>query len=58
MSAGHKSQHKLAAILFADIQGYTSLMQKGENKAMSILSRYEEITQAKVNLFNGEVIKK
>ena len=58
MSADHKSQHKLAAILFADIQGYTSLMQKGESKAMSILSRYEEITQAKVNQFSGEVIKK
>ena len=48
---------KLAAILFADIVGYTALMQKGEVKAMSILNRFQEVTNVKVKKHHGEIIK-
>jgi len=51
------SNRKLAAILFADIVGYTSLMQEGEGNAMSILDRFEEITKQKVGKYSGEIIK-
>ena len=51
------SNRRLAAILFADIVGYTALMQKGEGKAMSILSRFQEVTTARVSEHHGEVIK-
>ena len=51
-------QHrKLAAILFADIVGYTALMQKGEASAMSILNRFETVTQKAVEKHDGEIIK-
>lgn len=54
----NENQHrKLAAILFADIVGYTALMQKGEASAMSILNRFETVTQKAVEKHNGEIIK-
>lgn len=31
---------KLAAILFADIEGYTNLMQESESNAMRVLTRF------------------
>jgi len=51
------SSRKLAAILFADIVGYTALMQKGEGKAMSILNRFQEVTASQVKKHKGEIIK-
>ena len=53
----NKQERKLAAILFADIVGYTALMQRGESKAMSILSRFNEVTKDRVSQHRGEVIK-
>ena len=52
-----EQERKLAAILFADIVGYTALMQKGETTAMSILNRFETITQKAVEKHAGEIIK-
>jgi len=52
-----KQERKLAAILFADIVGYTALMQRGEGKAMSILNRFQEVTATKVKEHKGEIIK-
>lgn len=51
------TSRKLAAIVFADIVGYTSLMQKGEQKAMSIVNRFQSINNTSVKLYNGEIIK-
>ncbi len=53
----NNQERKLAAILFADIVGYTALMQQGESKAMSILDRFKEVTNDKVSQHRGEVIK-
>ena len=57
MSTDNSSSRKLAAILFADIVGYTTLMQQGEGKAMSILTRFQEVTADKVKESRGEIIK-
>jgi len=57
MSSENKSIRKLAAILFADIVGYTALMQQGEDKAMSILNRFQDVTTATVKEHQGEIIK-
>ena len=54
---GNHTNRKLAAILFADIVGYTALMQKGEAKAMSILNRFQEVTKSSVEKHKGEIIK-
>lgn len=51
------SGRRLAAILFADIVGYTALMQQGEGTAMGILNRFQEVTTAKVKNHQGEIIK-
>ena len=48
---------KLVTILFADIVGYTTLMEKGETAAMSTLYRFETITQKTVEKHQGEIIK-
>ena len=53
----NKQQRKLAAILFADIVGYTALMQKGEATAMSTLQRFEAVAQNAVEKHDGEIIK-
>ena len=48
---------KLAAIIFTDIAGYTALMQKDEEQARVIFSRYRSILQENVELFGGRIIK-
>ena len=51
-------QHrKLATILFADIVGYTAMMQADEGQAMSRLRHYQETLQDAVTAYNGELIK-
>ncbi len=52
------TQHrKLAAILFADIQGYTAMMQSKEAHAMEVLQRFQSVLTAEVAKNNGELIK-
>ena len=42
---------KLAAIMFTDIQGYTTLMQESESSAIAIRNRHRDIFQiSKLNL--------
>ncbi len=48
---------QLAAILFADIVGYTALMQKDEADAIVILSRFQEVIKTNAESFDGEIIK-
>lgn len=50
-------QRKLAAILFADIQGYTAMMQENEAKAMACLQHYQQVLKEQVNHYQGEIIK-
>ena len=51
-------QHRqLSAILFTDIEGYTSIMQQSEQKAMLIKDRHREILQKEHGQFNGRIIQ-
>ncbi len=57
MTKHNQTNRKLAAILFADIVGYTALMQEGEGKAMAMLSHFEGISKRLVTTHRGEIIK-
>lgn len=48
---------QLSAIFFADIQGYTSLMQKNESFALKLLQHFESTLHREVENSKGEVIK-
>ncbi|MFK7922025.1 MAG: adenylate/guanylate cyclase domain-containing protein [Bacteroidia bacterium] len=49
--------HKLAVIVFADIVGYTALMQQNEQSALKILNRFKEVVQTEIPLHGGEIIQ-
>jgi tetratricopeptide (TPR) repeat protein len=48
---------KLAAVVFTDIVGYTTLMSKDEQKALQILQKNRDIQKPLVEKFNGEFLK-
>lgn len=48
---------RLAAILFADMTGYTSLMQENEVLARSKRQRVKEVLEATVAQFNGQILQ-
>ena len=47
---------KLRAIMFADIQGYTSIMQTDEQLASEKLERFRSELHQKTREFNGEIV--
>lgn len=49
--------HKLAAIVFTDIVGYTKRMEADEEGTMKLLAKQREIMFPMVKEFGGEVIK-
>ncbi len=49
-------ERKLAAILFADIAGYTALMQKDETLASTLLKRFQNELTEKVSNHNGSIV--
>ena len=49
-------KRKLRAILFADIVGYTALMQKDEAKASELLQKFRHTLNEKVAQHSGEII--
>jgi adenylate cyclase len=51
-----ENQRQLAAILFADIAGYTSLMQKDEKTASVLLHRFQNEMEEKVADKNGQIV--
>ena len=56
MYSDSPSSRKLAAILFADIVGYTSLMQRDEQEASTLLRRFQKTIEAKVQKHNGRIV--
>ncbi len=50
-------KHKLAAIVFTDIVGYTKRMEENEQKTMQLLQQQREIVFPMVESYGGEVIK-
>ncbi len=51
-----KQNRKLAAILFADIAGYTALMQKDEQSASVLLRRFQKNIEELIPKNNGQII--
>lgn len=51
-----KTTH-LSAIIFCDIEGYTSLMQKDEKSTLQLLDRYRQTLAEMVEKHGGEIIK-
>ena len=50
-------QRHLAAVLFADIMGYTALMHADEQHALETLRRFEEVLKKQIPEHNGQVIQ-
>ncbi len=48
---------KLATILFADIAGYTALMQKDEQQALLFLNRFKEVLEKQTHQHRGEIVQ-
>ena len=52
-----KDVRKLAAIVFTDIVGYTSMMEENEQKALKVLRKKRELLQNLISDFNGQHLK-
>lgn len=51
-------QHRqLAAIMFTDIEGYTAIMQRDEERALSLKDRHREVLSEKHTECNGRIIQ-
>ncbi len=48
---------RLAAIMFTDIVGYSTMMSEDEKQALQILEKNREIHKSAIRKFNGEFIK-
>src|SRR3712207_1100642 len=48
---------QLAAILFADMTGYTALMQENEQLARTKRKRLKEVLEESVSQYNGKVLQ-
>lgn len=57
MSSPNQSFRRLAVILFADIVGYTTLMQRDEALALQKIRHYQDILELAAQQFNGQVLK-
>ena len=56
MSTEPSSYRKLAAIMFADIVGYTAMMQTDERKASTLLDKFLKTINDQVEKHNGRVV--
>jgi len=57
MALADRSSRENSVILFADIEGYSSLMNQDEERALAMLNKFQNITSRNVKLHNGELIK-
>lgn len=52
-----KRQRQLVAIMFTDIAGYTSLMQKDEQKAIQYRERHREVFNSTTKKYKGRILQ-
>ena len=52
-----ETSRSLAAIMFTDIQGYTSLMQRDEARAIILRKRHREVFERFHAQFEGEILQ-
>lgn len=46
--------HRLAAIMFTDIVGYTAMMQRNQEEAMTAVKAYEAVLKDRIAAHEGE----
>ncbi|MDW3651285.1 MAG: adenylate/guanylate cyclase domain-containing protein [Bacteroidia bacterium] len=51
------ADHKLAVILFADIEGYTAMMQQNEETALNVMNRFKLVLEAETVQAKGQVVQ-
>lgn len=51
------ANRQLAAILFTDIEGFTALMQRDEQKAIAMKDRHRDIFQKTHQQYNGRILR-
>ena len=51
-------KHKLAAIMFTDIVGYSNIMSLDEKKGIKILERHDEIIHPVIEKNSGKILKR
>jgi len=51
------AEHRLAAIMFTDIVGYTALMNKNEDQALVLLRKNSDIQKSYITKYHGDFIK-
>ena len=52
-----ETKHQLAAIMFTDIQGYTTLMQEDEERAVHIRTDHRNIFNSITQKYGGEILQ-
>ena len=53
-----KDKRKLAAIMFADVVGYSRMMASNEERTLELLKDFENICSPIISKHDGEIIKK
>ncbi len=56
MSTGSKYR-SLSAIMFTDIEGYTSLMQNDEENAIKIREKHRSVLEKSISDYNGKILQ-
>jgi class 3 adenylate cyclase/TolB-like protein/Tfp pilus assembly protein PilF len=51
------SQRRLAAIMFTDLMGYTSLTEKNEPAALELVKKNRDLHQQAIQKYNGQLVK-
>ena len=51
------SSRQLAAILFADIAGYTAIMQQDEQKALELINRFKVVLEKTTAEYEGKIVQ-
>ena len=52
-----EQKRRLAVIMFSDIVGYTTMMQKNEADTLEKVERYKSVHKEKTNQFDGKILK-
>ena len=54
---GEERTRRLAAIMFADIVGYTAMMQQNEQEGLAKVRHFSQTIEEQVKSHNGEILQ-